>query len=301
MRLLTADVEPLWIARYDYEPGWELPLHAHPDYFQVIVVQGGRGELLFGAARVPIGEGQLLFVRPGLPHGLRAAPAAKVRTLDTKFRVRQPALRRACFALAPLHPQLDAHIVSVLERMLDEARSQALLGAEACQVLLTHLLLSLLRKTPAPAEAPVRAVEGQGEAHDLCTRIEQHLREHCGDHVDQRSLSADLQYSYRHLHESWRARHGTSPLRSLWVYRIERAQHLIRYSDYELKRVADLAGFASVHHFTRTFHRIAGVTPAQWRERERAGVRQDVTITPGFVNTALTIQRPVRSGHRPAR
>jgi AraC-like DNA-binding protein/quercetin dioxygenase-like cupin family protein len=292
--LLTPDAEPLWIARYDYEPGWELPLHAHRDYFQLIMVQDGSGEALIGTSRVAIADGQLLFLRPGLHHGLKAGSSAVTRTLDTKFRVRLPALRRACLGLESVQARVDPNIVTLLEMMLGEARVHGRLTTEICQSLLTQILLRLIRREPVTSVAWTPAASQPAGEPDLCGRIERHLREHCADRIDQHSLSAALHFSYRHLHETWRVRHHTSPLKSLWIFRIERAQHMIRYSDYELKRIADLTGFASVHHFTRVFTRVVGVPPAHWRERERAGIRQDVIIAPGFVNAALTVQSASR-------
>lgn len=307
MRLLTPDVEPLWIARYDYEPGWTLPLHSHSDYFQLILIQHGIGQALIGTSRLPLAAGQLLFLRPRLRHGLTTDHAAALRTLDTKFRIRLPSLRRACRHLDAFHPRVDPLVVTLLETMLTEARARGYLTTEVCQTLLTQLLLVLLRREPPTVGATTRVAVQSAKELDLCGRIERYLRDHCAEKIDQRTLSAALQFSYRHLHETWRRRHQASPLRSLWVFRVERAAHLIRYSDYELKSIAELTGFASVHHFTRVFRRVIGVAPAQWRERERAGVRQDVTIAPGFVNPALTVQdlpeitSARRPGGRPAR
>src|SRR5882757_2323346 len=107
MALLTPDVEPLWIARYDYEAGWRLPLHAHDDYFQLIFVQSGTGEALLGPDRLSFQAGQL-FIRPRLRHGLTAGRVATVRTLDTKFRIRKSALRRACLQQAPFQAKVDS-------------------------------------------------------------------------------------------------------------------------------------------------------------------------------------------------
>lgn len=292
MALLTPDVEPLWIARYDYEAGWHLPLHAHVDYFQLIFVQDGAGEALLKTSRVSFHAGQLLFIRPGLAHGLTANLDSTVRTLDTKFRIRLPALRRACLALESFHPVVDPRIVTLLELMLTEARAHGALTAEFCQALFTQLLLVLLKREFASAEAKAAlAVRPPGD-HDLCARLERYLRENCAQRIDQQTLAAALRYSYRHLHATWRSRHRLSPLQSLWIFRIERASHLIRYSDYDLKHIAELTGFASVHHFTRVFTRVMGVAPARWRGRERGGIRKDVVINPSFINPALTIQGP---------
>lgn len=290
MTLLTRDVEPLWIARYDYEPNWRLPPHAHEDYYQLIFCVSGTGEALLGSERISFHAGHLFFIRPRLLHGLTAGKSVTVRTLDTKFRIQVPALRRALRSFASFQRTVDPAVVGLLEAILVEARAQGALTNEFCQTLLTQLLLRLLRHEPVSPRGPAPSVWPAPAESDLSGRIEQFLRGNSAGKIDQQVLSAALHYSYRHLHAVWQKRHGESPLRSLWSYRVERASHFIRYSDYELKRIAELTGFATVHHFTRVFSRLAGISPARWRERERRGVRQDIVIRPGFINRGITIQ-----------
>jgi hypothetical protein len=101
---LTRDVEPLWIARYDYEPLWHLPRHAHDDYFQIILIVSGTGEAVVGADRSAFGAGQLLFFLPRLAHSLTARPTAPVRTLGTKFHITAPTCARPADAWRPFMP-----------------------------------------------------------------------------------------------------------------------------------------------------------------------------------------------------
>lgn len=288
--LLTPDVEPLWIARYDYEPGWQLPAHAHEDYFQLILLLSGSGEATLGTKRITFSAGQMLFLRPGLQHGLQAGPAEPVRTLDTKFVLHHPQLRQACRKLGAFHAKVDERVVGLLEAIHAEARRHAAYSTALCQTLFTQLLLFLLQQDTPTDPSPLPATAAGAGLTALPQRMERFLRKNCGGVINQRTLSTALHYSYRHLHNVWREVHHESPLQSLWRYRVTRAMQLIRYSDYELKRIAELSGFATVHHFTRVFTRLAGASPARWRERERAGIRQDVALRPGFVNHALTVQ-----------
>jgi len=178
---------------------------------------------------------------------------------------------------------VDAHVVALLEAVHAEARRHGQFANELCQTLFAQLLLSLLSNEPfaAPPRLPLPLPDTAAEDAVLAKRLEQFLRENCAQPIDQKSLSASLRFSYRHLHNVWRRHHRESPLQALWHYRVERATQLIRYSNYELKRIAELTGFATVHHFTRVFTRINGVSPARWREREREGIRQDIAIRPG--------------------
>jgi AraC-like DNA-binding protein len=294
---LTRDIEPLWIARYDYEPLWHLPPHAHDDYFQIILIVSGTGEATIGADRRTFGPGQLLFLRPRLVPSLTAGATDPVRTLDTKFLLHRKNLRAACRQLEPFQSRVDHRVAALLEAIHAEARRHSNFTNALCQTLFAQLLLRLLDDTPTGATVrapthlpPLLPTASTSAADDLAQRLERYLRENCAQPIDQQKLSAALHYSYRHLHNVWLKHHRASPLQALRHYRVDRATQLIRYSDYELKRIAELTGFATVHHFTRVFTRIAGISPARWRERERAGVRQDIAIRPGFVNPALTIQ-----------
>jgi AraC-like DNA-binding protein len=260
----------------------------------------GAGHALIGADRRPFHAGQMLFLRPGLKHGLHAGPDGPVRTLDTKFLLHHAKLRAACRRLEVFHPKVDERVVTLLEAVHAEARRHGPLTIALCQTLFTELLLRLLQQEPTDAAAHLSAAPAATEEYDLAQRMEKFLRENCASAIDQQTLGAALHYSYRHLHNVWLKHHRESPLQALWHYRVARATQLIRFSDYELKRIAELTGFASIHHFTRVFSRIAGISPARWRQRERDGIRQDIAIRSGFKNPALTIQTAPKPRSRSA-
>ena len=139
----------------------------------------------------------------------------------------------------------------------------------------------------SPAVAPALRLDETDET-SLCGRVGHFLRENSGRRIDQKVLSRAFNYSYRHLHTRWHAKYGESPLQSLRRHRVEAAMQIIRYSDYELKRIAEMTGFASIHHFSRVFREIAGDSPARWRDREKFSIGRDIVLKRGFVNQALT-------------
>lgn len=48
--------------------------------------------------------------------------------------------------------------------------------------------------------------------------------------------------------------------------KIEKAQHLLRYSDYSLVEIANYLAFSSQSHFIQTFKKLTGVTPKKYRD-----------------------------------
>src|ERR1700712_4442981 len=150
MNLLSPDLEPLWIARYDYQAGWRLPLHAHEDYFQAILILHGEGTVLVDQHRLPFKKDQLFFFPPGRAHGLETAARGAVKTLDTKFFIRKANLKAACQNVPAVHPLSGPRIITLFEAIYGEARRHQPYSIELCRVLLLELVLLLLaNESPA--------------------------------------------------------------------------------------------------------------------------------------------------------
>lgn len=292
MPLISPDVEPLWIAHYDYKPGASLPEHAHPDHFQLIVVmKNGGGQVIVDGKCFPLGTGQLLFFPPGRKHGLQASGGQPVCTLDTKFKIRHRSLAAACRRIEPIHASFDRRILALLEAIHAEAQHVDAFSAEVCRTLLAQALLLLLRGKPGELTALPTGPDPDETGARLPQRLHRFLRDHGAETITQKTLSRSFCYSYHHLHAVYRQRYGESPLRALKRMRVERAMQLIRYADYGLKHVAKASGFATVHHFTRVFTSVAGISPARWRTRNCRQTQRDVVIHPGFVNQDLVRSR----------
>ncbi len=72
--------------------------------------------------------------------------------------------------------------------------------------------------------------------------------------------------SVSHFARAFKASFGVSCHRWLTEHRIQRAQELLAGNDIPLAEVADQCGFGDQAAFTRTFHRLVGLTPGRWRQ-----------------------------------
>ncbi len=81
-RLLVNDSPYFKIINFNFEPGQELPVHAHDIEGQVsILILEGEGEFLGKDAALPAKAGDILICEIAEPHGLRAK--TRLRTLVT--------------------------------------------------------------------------------------------------------------------------------------------------------------------------------------------------------------------------
>jgi AraC-like DNA-binding protein len=318
--MATALVDVLWTARYDYEPGWTLRTHQHA-FFQIIYCLGGRGTLTLVGDAHALAPRTLFLIAPRQAHGLVAATA--VKTLDIKFRVRDARLRRHLLGLPPVWRRADKGLAHLLERIRHEGELRQPYFREQCAASLLDLLIALVRHDGAPplaaighgvgapgADADADADWERGYPSDVpagaltdavARRAVRYLHEHYARPLTLRELSRVLAVSERHLRTCVQQALGQSPPRYLMRYRIDRAKDLIAHRELALKDVAARTGFKSIHHFTRTFTRLAGLSPAAWRRAHHDGIRRDVNIDPHFVNDVTPVIGPsllARPGRR---
>jgi AraC-like DNA-binding protein len=82
-----------------------------------------------------------------------------------------------------------------------------------------------------------------------------------------KTLAAECGMSKNAFVEAFRACTGLPPRQWLISFRIARAQDMLAGSGETLSIIAVDCGFCDQSHFTRSFARATGVTPAAWRRQ----------------------------------
>ena len=85
--------------------------------------------------------------------------------------------------------------------------------------------------------------------------------------LDVAALARIAHVSEVHFHRTFRATFGETPHRYLQRRRVERAMYLLRDTDRSVTEICLLVGFGSLGTFSRTFHRIVGWSPRDYRRR----------------------------------
>lgn len=291
--MLTSSVEVLWTARYDYQPAWKLERHKHV-YFQIIYFLKGSGRFLLNDREQAISPGDLFLIRPHQYHGLTVSSV--IKTLDIKFVVKDARLHKSLLGAATLFSAGDPNIPHLFERIRQEGERKAPLFRELCGTYLLQILILLLRQDCRQSE---RAENPAGVSEDdltdgLSKRVVKYLHEHYTEEICLSRVARLLGVTDRRIRQKFQEHVGTPPLRYLLQYRVEKAKELISYSEYALKEIAERVGFKNIHHFTRVFSEIAGVSPGAWRQQYCEGIRKDVCIAPRFSNINRTIKDPPR-------
>jgi AraC family transcriptional regulator len=119
-----------------------------------------------------------------------------------------------------------------------------------------------------PAERPVGGLQKW-----RLRRVADYVDSHLSKKIALSDLAAVAGLSRMHFASQFRIATGLRPHEYLLRQRIRRADELLRNTTLTIVEVAFSVGFQTQAHFTTVFKRIAGSTPAQWRNTHSAADR----------------------------
>jgi AraC-like DNA-binding protein len=119
------------------------------------------------------------------------------------------------------------------------------------------------------ATGPTRAIVSGGLAAWQRRRATELLRENLDGTVRLADVAQACELSVSHFARSFKTSFGLSCHRWLTDRRVERAKELLATTDTPLVDVSSQSGFRDQAAFTRTFHRLVGLSPGRWRREHK--------------------------------
>lgn len=285
------DISVMWISRFDYLEGEYLPPHTHFDYYQMIYFLSGQCTVTINQELCHIDRPCILFVPAGIDHAISNISGTGIKTLDIKFRINSAKLRDKCVDINYLNFDFDqVWFKNTFETILEEGVGKDYEYQSYCQLLLGEILLKLTRCSKGINFIPVDKSQCFEPEHasmlvvKLIAYVENNYKKdlNCSDFEDA------MHFSYRYLSRITSKELGLSPYAMVEQYRIFLSRDMLAYTDNEIKLIASELGYPDVHQFSRSFKRIVGMPPGQYRKQKRDGICQGVNIGDGFSNKILT-------------
>ena len=82
-------------------------------------------------------------------------------------------------------------------------------------------------------------------------------------------IANSVNYSPSHFGQIFLKKTGHSPLNYFNQLKIQRACQMLDFSDVKIKEIANELGFYDQYHFSKTFFKITGETPSQYKKRNK--------------------------------
>jgi AraC-like DNA-binding protein len=113
------------------------------------------------------------------------------------------------------------------------------------------------------------ASQPAGSPEDRLARALRFSREHFREPLGVKELAGEAGMSREHFSRIFTERTGETPSACLERLRMNEAMIFIRDTDLPLREIAMRSGFYSERHLMRTFQRVRGLSPSQYRRRKK--------------------------------
>ncbi|MFC3677189.1 helix-turn-helix domain-containing protein [Ferrovibrio xuzhouensis] len=253
---------------------WEIGLHRHRRFFQILNITRGRAECRLGERTVTVRPASVITVTPGLVHGFRFSPdidghvitllAGQVERLPGGAADLRPLLAEPQVvdfrSDRPAAARIAASVAAIAEEFAGSAPGR--LGLIQSHVAI--VLLTLGRAVAASAlDGSGGACPGARHAAAFRTLLDRHYR-------SERMVAfyaGRLGVSETHLNRICRAAFATSALGAINRRLLLEATRDLTFTMMSVKEIAYSLGFEDPAYFTRFFTRHSGETPTAYRRR----------------------------------
>lgn len=130
--------------------------------------------------------------------------------------------------------------------------------------LVTALFIDLLKLGRAKPVRRTALTERQ------LRRVTAFIEDNCLRNIRLGELAELTELSQSYFSHAFKAATGLPPHQWHMKARMRKVEEMLAKPDLPLTEIAVAAGFADQAHFTRTFRRLTGVTPAAWRRAQRS-------------------------------
>lgn len=262
--------------------------HFH-NFFEITYVLKGQCTFLFEGESATLKEGDLCIVSPLSGHSLPLEPGclalsivvrkttfdtmfgnllAKKDLLSLFFRNSLYEVRRANYILLNTGKDLmPYHAIQELAyecNLTDDT-------ANTCAVSLLNLFLARSLRA-ASAQVTLRHYEGYSERDFNFTLVLQYIQQNYRT-VTLASLASAFHFSETYLSKLIRKKMNQSFTDVLRTLKMGHAMEYLMNTSMKISEIADAVGYDSVDHFSRTFRKLYGVPPQEYKKQALSGER----------------------------
>ncbi|MGF6174982.1 helix-turn-helix domain-containing protein [Ensifer sp. 4252] len=254
---------------------WEIGLHRHESFFQILYIDGGSGDAVFGDTARAIRPPVMITVPPAISHGFRFSrdiDGFVFTVLASHLKVSPGERSRlGAWMATPRLTSLDGsddgrYVALTLARLGAEWEASRSHRTDLLDAYLTSALTLGARLDEAdPVEDDAADTENERRFEHFLALVQQHHR----SHKPAAFYARELGLSPTHLNRIVRSVSGQSAHEIIARKLTDEARRELVFTRGSVQEISFRLGFADPAYFSRFFLRQTGLTPRAWRLAER--------------------------------
>lgn len=253
-------VECLYTLFYqEKEAGFVFPGEAHP-MAELVYVDKGKLHSVADGQELLLEQGDMVLYAPEQWHMQYADPDQAPRIVTVSFWARGVQWEKLCNRCF----RSDREALGLLQRIL---RSQERDDADSIFSLLTLLLLRLQADNKKTADTIVQAAP-TGE-NTIIRKAQQYIQEHVEEKLTVPVVAQSVGVSPSYLTALFHKHLEFSPAEYIRRIKLQQSKQLIREGQMNFTQIAENLQYSTVHHFSRQFKQMFGLTPSEYAKSVR--------------------------------
>ena len=261
--------------RREYYRLYDPRVHVHPSYHLILVSKGRNRAVIGNAPAFELEQNTLLFINSLVPHRFTVDPDPGVEHTSMIWRFRDEEGRYAVFPLQQLCG-IDSEVASpYITRLLSDFDASLFLHKHHQALKAIHESVDFFPSSMIlfelwflgfnlimHGEEPGRSDSRSRLVGRIKNIIEWKMIE---PGLDIGVIADQIRMHPNYINAVFKEVEGTTINQYLRNKRIELAKTILTNSDRCIGEVADMCGFSQHSYFTRTFHKVCGMSPGEYR------------------------------------
>ena len=256
------------------------PRHNHTEAWEMAVCLTGDASVLRETVYVPLSEGQIILIPPGMYHdivinktGTAVFAVSFTCSNSEHLRPLQDTIRNGGEALLRIVRRMIQEVESTFSVCGDNLRlyqfvpsSDSPLGAEqmiCCY--LEQIIIHLLRASTMSQGQVVRSGQLQEAIQTyLVEQVSAYITEHIQERLTVEQIAEHFHYSRARLSTIYKTITGTGINETITNKRIHMAKKMLAEQTRSITQISEELGFASPQYFSHKFTQVVGCPPSRY-------------------------------------
>ncbi len=260
----TLQITRLCALRYQQkEPGYLFPGESH-ELMELTYVDAGSLHSVAEGLDLQLEQGDLVLYGKNQWHMQHAAKDAAPKLMTIAFEAEGYDLSGLTNRRIPA----SSRAVAILQQMLREQEQTDDYAGDALISLLQLLLLTLLRES-AEQTVQEQAAQCLNSENQVIRRAQQYIAAHVTEKLTVPVIAQAVQVSASYLTALFHRHLQIPPGEYIRRIKLEKSRQMIRQGQMNFTEIAESLQYSTIHHFSRQFKQMFGMTPSEYLKSVR--------------------------------